>query len=660
MFKRKVIYLGHIISIDDEGLVRIQAMGDKCAAIRDMNPPKTRTQVRRFVGAVNYLSMYLPKLQEILRPLHTLTRKNTPFNWKTEHQNAFEQIKEMLVSPPVLHAPRSRGRFVLYSDTSRYGTGSHLMQIIDGKERLVAYYSKRLPKSALNFSVTELELYGMWINITAYHNILCDQDFDVFVDHSALVQIVKSKTPPSTPRLQKLLESLSPYSFKLGYRKGSSMELSDFLSRNPRDDDSEFDRITPITLLHDLVTMQATDDVEIVFPVVTRGYAKRMGITVPPISANTSNKQSVNPNPAPRRTTNSPAAQRRTRQRPRSPIPAPEFQPADDEPSHSPPTRPLVRRRTNPSNEGPPTMEPRLIDKTKPSQEEVVPPPEPVIVEEHRKPTSDQTTPSSPIITNVDKVLSKHIPKQFELNRIMNIIKKKVIRDYNLPIALNTLRMAQQSSAEFKSVYDYIAHNILPNDKRAQKSIILRSEQFILVNDVLFRLFFHSNDEQFSFQLAVPEPYIDTIISRYHDGLLSSHSGVVRTYLTLRKKFYFRNMFERIAGYIKGCTRCQQIKGKTDNLRPFHPRIPDDYCPFQDISMDFKSMPRSPSGYRHIMVVCCNITRYLVCVPLKDLEAETVCEAFLQRVVTNYGIPSRVVTDLAATFTGKLFYGQNI
>ena len=316
-------------------------------------------------------------------------------------------------------------------------------------------------------------------------------------------------------------------------------------------------------------------------------------------------------------------------------------------------------RRQQPSYRPPLPAEPRLIDKVTPQAQDVIPQqnrrPQPIIVEDHRPPAAAQTTPPAPIITRVDQVIAKHVPKQYEINRIMKIIKRKVIRDYNLPIELNALRMAQQSSAEFKSIYDYIAHNILPNDKRARRSIILQSEQFILVNDVMFRLFFHTNDEHFSFQLAVPEPYIDTIISRYHDGLLSSHAGVVRTYLTMRRKFYFKNQFEKIANYVRGCGRCQEIKGKTDNLRPYHPRIPDDYCPFQHISLDFKSMPRTSTGYKHIMVVCCNITRYLVCVPLKDLEAETVCEAFVQKIITNYGIPSLVVTDLAPTLTGKLF-----
>jgi hypothetical protein len=654
LFQRRVIYLGHIIRVDDDGYVRIEAMSDKCLAIRKMSVPTTSRQVRRFIGAVNYLSMFLPKLQGHLKPLHELTRKNKDFKWSEIHQSAFEKVKDLLMSPEILHAPSPHGRFVLYSDTSRIGTGSHLMQVVDGKERLIAYHSKRLPKAAASYSVSELELFGLLLNFSAFNHVLKGQDFDAFVDHSALVQIVKSKSAPSTLRLQKLLERLSPYSFKLGYRKGSKMELSDFLSRSPRDDDADFDRILPVALSHVCPNFDIEEGS--LFPaqrttrIVTRGYAKEMGITPDPITA-------------PQRRTVSRRRARTRSPRPPPPLipePMPSAQPQLFQPtSVSLPTatRSLARQTTPTRVASVP--EPRLIDKAKAKpqhrQAEQIPH-QHEVEDEYQAPTADQTAPDVPIISNIDSVVAKHIPKQYELDRMLNIIKRKVIRDYNLPIEINALRMAQQSSPAFKSVYDYIAHNILPSDKRAARSIILRAEQFILVNDVLFRLFFHANDEHFSFQLAIPEQYIDTIISRYHDGILSSHTGTVKTYLTLRRNFYFcDNMFERIASYIRGCSRCQQIKGKTDNLRPFHPRIPDRYCPFETVSLDFKSMPTSSTGYKHIMITSCAMTRYLVCVPLKSLDAETICEAFLQKVVTTFGIPSVVVTDAATSLTGKLF-----
>ena len=75
-----------------------------------------------------------------------------------EQQNAFEEIKCKLIRPPILHMPNCEGRFHLYSDMSKFATGSTLYQIQNGKPKLIAYASKRLPEAARNYSITELEL----------------------------------------------------------------------------------------------------------------------------------------------------------------------------------------------------------------------------------------------------------------------------------------------------------------------------------------------------------------------------------------------------------------------------------------------------------------------------------------------------------------------
>ncbi len=95
--------------------------------------------------------MYLPKLQFLLKPFYVLARKNSKFSWTEEHEENFEKIKELLVQPPVLCAPQGKGDFYLYSDTSREITGASLFQDIHGRQRLVAYHSKTLPKSAKSF-----------------------------------------------------------------------------------------------------------------------------------------------------------------------------------------------------------------------------------------------------------------------------------------------------------------------------------------------------------------------------------------------------------------------------------------------------------------------------------------------------------------------------
>ena len=95
----------------------------------------------------------------------------------------------------------------------------------------MTYSSKRLPEAARNYSITELEMCGLAINIMSLAHLLKTVDFDAIVDHLALVHILKNKTEPATTRIRRLVEVLSAYSFSLYYIKGKDMVLRDFLSR---------------------------------------------------------------------------------------------------------------------------------------------------------------------------------------------------------------------------------------------------------------------------------------------------------------------------------------------------------------------------------------------------------------------------------------------
>ena len=111
--------------------------------------------------------------------------------------------------------PDKTGRFQLYSDTSKYATGGALYQIQNGKPKLIAYSSKRLPEAACNYSITELEMCRLAINIACFAHLLRKVDFDAVVDHLAITQIMRSKVEPATNRIKRLLEVLSAYSFNI-------------------------------------------------------------------------------------------------------------------------------------------------------------------------------------------------------------------------------------------------------------------------------------------------------------------------------------------------------------------------------------------------------------------------------------------------------------
>ena len=135
---------------------------------------------------------------------------------------------------------------MLYSDTSKYANDSALYQVQNGRPKLIAYASKRMPEAARNYSITELEMCSLAINIASFTHLLKRVDFNAVVDHLAITHIMKSKMEPATNRIKRLLETLSSYSFNLYYIKGKDMILSDFLSRQI-EDDSNLHEIIPIS-----------------------------------------------------------------------------------------------------------------------------------------------------------------------------------------------------------------------------------------------------------------------------------------------------------------------------------------------------------------------------------------------------------------------------
>ena len=179
---------------------------------------------------VNYISLFCKDLQRLLRPIVELTQKGRPFQWGPEQEKSFQQIKKQLQRPPVLHLPRADGRVILYSDTSREGTSSSLWQVQEGKPRLIGFASKTLPEACQGYSITELEMTGLLVNMGLWKSIIRHREFDAAVDHAAVAQIMKAKAKPATTCIKCLLECLASYSFNLYYVKGKDMILADYLS----------------------------------------------------------------------------------------------------------------------------------------------------------------------------------------------------------------------------------------------------------------------------------------------------------------------------------------------------------------------------------------------------------------------------------------------
>ena len=138
IFKTDLQYMGNTIFINDRR-VCVKPLRCRSEAIQKLKPPTPVKGCRSFAGMVNFVSIFCPELQKLLKPIYDLTRKGRHFIWGEEQQAVFEELKSGLQKPPVLQMPDRRGRFLLYSDTSKHATGSALYQVQDSKPRLTAY-----------------------------------------------------------------------------------------------------------------------------------------------------------------------------------------------------------------------------------------------------------------------------------------------------------------------------------------------------------------------------------------------------------------------------------------------------------------------------------------------------------------------------------------
>ena len=153
LFRTELQYMGNSIFIK-ERRVCVKPLRSRLEAIQNLKPPTTQKGCRSFAGIVNMVIIFWPELQKLLKPIYELTKKGRPFVWGEEQQKEFDEIKSRLLKPPVLSMPDRRGRFLLYSDTSKFATGSALYQVQDGKPTLIASATKRMPEAAKKYSIT--------------------------------------------------------------------------------------------------------------------------------------------------------------------------------------------------------------------------------------------------------------------------------------------------------------------------------------------------------------------------------------------------------------------------------------------------------------------------------------------------------------------------
>jgi hypothetical protein len=155
--------------------------------------------------------------------------------------------------------------------------------------------------------------------------------------------------------------------------------------------------------------------------------------------------------------------------------------------------------------------------------------------------------------------------------------------------------------------------------------------------------------------LCIPERYVPMILYQYHDHILAGHQGVTKMFSTISEKYVFPpNMYATISTYVNCCFECMSRRPKGKDRAVYYPRIPLDYRPMARISADVKDMPLNSQGFHYILLCTCEVSNYVVGIPIPNTKAETIAEQLWHKIVCVFGPPKSLIIDEAKSLTSQV------
>ena len=241
---KEVSYLSHRVT--SEGLLPDPTL---LAAIREIGPPKTATEVRSFLGLAGYYRRYVKNFAAIAGPLHAPTRKDAVFHWGPECQEAFDLLKTLLITSPITAFQDFNLPFRLYTDASTAGLGAILAQVQEGKERIICCVSRSLNQAEKANPATKLECLAVVWAVAKFRPYMMSMSFEVYTDHYAL-QWLKTMFTGSAV-LHRWSPVLEEYDFTVKHLPGKAQTHVDGLSRLPVGRPPPEDTLLQVRLLED-------------------------------------------------------------------------------------------------------------------------------------------------------------------------------------------------------------------------------------------------------------------------------------------------------------------------------------------------------------------------------------------------------------------------
>lgn len=246
----EVVFLGH--RIDSAGL---HPVAEKVQAIQEAPTPSNVTELKAYLGLLNYYHRFLPNLSTRLAPLHRLLKKEVKWRWDTEQQRAFDDSKSLMQSGALLVHYEGDKDLILACDASPYGVGAVLShRMPDGTDRPIGFVSRTLTAAEKNYSQLDKEGLAVIFGVKKFHKYIYGRRFTIVTDHKPLLGLfseMRAVPQMASPRIQRWAVTLGAYDYVVIYKPGKAHSNADALSRLPVQGEEEQEQEVERVLLLD-------------------------------------------------------------------------------------------------------------------------------------------------------------------------------------------------------------------------------------------------------------------------------------------------------------------------------------------------------------------------------------------------------------------------
>jgi len=225
LFQKEVNLLGHRV-----GQGNVKPALDKLAAVRNFPKPRNRKEVRRFLGLSGYYRRFVDGYAKKANALTKLTSEKNPFVWGDEQENAFNVLRENLVTEPVLKAPDFRKTWYLSTDASQGAIGAVLAQRYEGHFCPVAYYSRQLKAAESRYTTMEKEALAIIEALKKFKPLVWGLEVVVLSDNRSLHWLFH-KAKDGNARVTRWALTAQSFGAKIMYHPGRLNAAADALSR---------------------------------------------------------------------------------------------------------------------------------------------------------------------------------------------------------------------------------------------------------------------------------------------------------------------------------------------------------------------------------------------------------------------------------------------